>query len=248
MIYSLKRKNRNRSPATAGILSLIVPLLLASAKAFQVSPPSRNRISPPSGSSTSRRFTEKDSGALSFDGSIEDRVREMLQTDAKFIKKELETGFDATTISPLTKPPAKKAPTALPNVYTVQTVQDYNKIVGDADGKLTIARFSASWCLACKAIAPLFNRLASESPHITFVNFVVTKENRQSVRDLGVPSLPYGYIIHPSAGVVEELSLNKRHFNDFLNVVQSYDDAECTLPTAVDDDSGIYESPYARAA
>lgn len=235
-------------------VSVMLSLLLVACSGFQVTlPPTfgvvqRNRNFVPISESSSAagstslfyaKNTDNSMSQASPSESIEDRVREMLTSDAKVIRKELESETETRIERPSTLAP-------LPNMYTVQTVQDYNKILGDADGKLTVVRFTASFCLACKAVSPLFNRLARESPNVTFVNVVVTKENRQDIHDLGVPSLPYGFVFHPDAeGMVERVSINKRFFNDFQTIVQSYDDRECQLGE-LNEETGIYESPYAR--
>jgi len=214
--------------------------------------------------------------------SIEDRMNDMLRmfgptelrpdvdeaaavaSVATPAPPELQTASTTTTTrrqSTTTAPaiPARKPTTAPerttpPNVYDVQTIQDYKKIVADSQNdRLTIVRFAADFCLACKATEPLFERFLRDSPHIDIVRVKVTKENRQDIHDLGVPSLPYGYVMHPDASAddngerrVEELSLNKRHFADFVKVVQSYDDAECALPVQVDEETSVYESPFKR--
>jgi thiol-disulfide isomerase/thioredoxin len=137
----------------------------------------------------------------------------------------------------------------LSNLYELQTVQDYKKLVEDCDNTLTVVHFSApSFCLACKAAAPAIRKMAEDMPDVNFVLVSVTKDNRHGVRDLGVPSLPYGYVHHPQAGLVERLSNNKRHLPDFARVVESYRGRRCPLPDDADAESGIFASPYVRAA
>lgn len=162
------------------------------------------------------------------DADIGDRVRQLLETPSTQEIKDLTT----------------KEKKGLDNFYEVDTVADYHKMVADHD-KLMVVRFAAPWCLACKAVAPLFDRLAREYPHVDFVQVEVSKDNREDIQGLGVPSLPYGYIFHPEEGLVEALNMNKRHFNDFHKVLESYDEQECQLPE-LDQEQGTYESPFAR--
>jgi hypothetical protein len=68
---------------------------------------------------------------------------------------------------------------------------------------------------ACKAVTPLFYRLATLHEDIVFVDVPVTQENAVIHQGLGVPSLPFGHIYHPQAGLVEELKLTRQHIQDF---------------------------------
>lgn len=52
-----------------------------------------------------------------------------------------------------------------------------------------------------------------------------TEDNADLVYEgLGVPSLPFGHIYHPQAGLVEEVSINKKVFKDFERVLKYYID------------------------
>jgi thiol-disulfide isomerase/thioredoxin len=162
----------------------------------------------------------------------------MLRDDALQIVKETKESDQALNLG---------SESDLSNLYELQTIQDYKKIVEDSDNKLTVVQFSAPFCLACKASLPLVRKMAQEMPEVNFVLLTVTKKNRYDIRDLGVPSLPYGYVHHPNLGLAETLSTNKRHLADFASVVESYQKRECTLPDEVESESGVYSSPYVRA-
>ncbi len=83
---------------------------------------------------------------------------------------------------------------------------------------------------ACKAIAPLYYRLARACPNVKFVDVAVTDKNTDLHQGLEVPSLPYGHVYHPSSGLVEEMKLNRRYFPEFEAKVQSYVSSICDLP------------------
>jgi thiol-disulfide isomerase/thioredoxin len=68
---------------------------------------------------------------------------------------------------------------------------------------------------ACKAVAPLFYRLAGQHRDIVFVDVPVTQDNAVIHQGLGVPSLPFGHVYHPSQGLVEELKLTRKDFHEF---------------------------------
>ena len=86
----------------------------------------------------------------------------------------------------------------------------------------------APWCRACKAVQQQFRKMTRDygDDKIKFVECPVTEENSFLHDGLGVPSLPYGHIYHPEAGLVEEVSINKKVFKDFERVLQYYVDGE----------------------
>lgn len=88
---------------------------------------------------------------------------------------------------------------------------------------------------ACKAIAPLFYRLAATFPDAIFVDVSVTPENANLHQGLGVPSLPFGHIYHPTGKLVEELKISRKHFPRFAAVLKSYVDGQCDIEFDEDD-------------
>ena len=78
-------------------------------------------------------------------------------------------------------------------------------------------------------MAPYFYKLAQTYKDIQFVEVPVTDKNSNLHQGLGVPSLPYGHIYHPSGGLVEELKINRKHFSKFAKVVHSYAQTTCDL-------------------
>ncbi len=57
----------------------------------------------------------------------------------------------------------------------------------------------------------------------------VTPENANLHQGLGVPSLPYGHIYHPTGKLVEELKISKKHFTKFATILKTYVDEECGI-------------------
>ena len=149
------------------------------------------------------------------------------------------------------KPVKDKAPStsipAHPSVHRVTSLQDYKRAVADS-GKLTVVRFYADYCRACRAMTPSFYRLASRSEvdDVQWVEVPVTPETAAIHKGLDVPSVPFGHIYHPTAGLVEELRLRKEFLSDFSQILESYRDGQCDLPDKPNPETGIYDSPYER--
>jgi thiol-disulfide isomerase/thioredoxin len=122
----------------------------------------------------------------------------------------------------------------------IVTITDYKEKVVDEKDQMVVVRFYAPWCRACKAAQQPYRRLsrAFSGQRIKFVECPVTESNAFLHEGLGVPSLPFGHIYHPEAGLVEELSINKKVFKDFERVLKYYvngqgeveykDDEPCT--------------------
>lgn len=115
------------------------------------------------------------------------------------------------------------------NVHTVETLQDFKLIVGEESSKIVAVRFFAPWCRACKVMQPLFYRMAHKFPNVVFVDVPVTDENTNLHQGLGVTSLPFGHIYHPSGGLVEESRFTRKHLSDFARKLQSYVAGSCEL-------------------
>lgn len=115
------------------------------------------------------------------------------------------------------------------NLRTVYTLEQYKEALDEDRDKIVVVRFFATWCKACKAMQPAYYRLASLHPHLKFLEVPVTNENANLHQGLDVPSLPYGHMYYPAAGLVEELKISRKYFHNLVKLVRWYDDGECAL-------------------
>jgi thiol-disulfide isomerase/thioredoxin len=143
---------------------------------------------------------------------------------------------------------SSKQRTSSSPILEVTDIQDYKDQVVDVEDQMVVVRFYAPWCRSCKAVEPLFKRMAIQnSPHIKFVDCPVTKENAYLHEGLGIPSVPFGHIYHPDVGLVEERKLNKKDFKEFKQVLGTYVAGECQLPSDDDNDDDndiVMEQPF----
>lgn len=117
----------------------------------------------------------------------------------------------------------------------VVTIQEYKAVVADEKEKMVCVRFYAPWCKACKAVQQPFRKLCRNNPTVKFVEVPLTKENAFLHEGLGIPSLPYGHIYHPKAGLVEEQKIKKKEFAAFEQILRSYVKGGCDVEYPDDD-------------
>eukprot|EP00577_Skeletonema_sp_RCC1716_P021042 CAMPEP_0113388812 /NCGR_PEP_ID=MMETSP0013_2-20120614/9282_1 /TAXON_ID=2843 ORGANISM="Skeletonema costatum, Strain 1716" /NCGR_SAMPLE_ID=MMETSP0013_2 /ASSEMBLY_ACC=CAM_ASM_000158 /LENGTH=299 /DNA_ID=CAMNT_0000271825 /DNA_START=215 /DNA_END=1114 /DNA_ORIENTATION=+ /assembly_acc=CAM_ASM_000158 len=132
---------------------------------------------------------------------------------------------------------SRSAPERPANLKVAHTLEEYKDQLDESSGKIVVVRFFATWCKACKAIQPSFYRMAALYPHITFVEVPVTNHNANLHQGLEVPSLPYGHIYYPDAGLVEEMKISKKYFPGLVKKVRWYDSGLCGLDEFVPEDS-----------
>ena len=78
-------------------------------------------------------------------------------------------------------------------------------------------------------MAPYFYRMADRNPASLFVEVPVTADNSSLHQGLGVPSVPFGHIYHPDAGLVEESKVSRKVFGDFEREFERYAAGYCDL-------------------
>ncbi|KAJ7095902.1 thioredoxin-like protein [Mycena belliarum] len=78
----------------------------------------------------------------------------------------------------------------------IQSVQQWNETVQAATdaGKTIVADFHAEWCGPCKAIAPRYNMLASQTPQVQFLRIDVDRQ-AQIAKTFQVSAMPTFFVI-----------------------------------------------------
>jgi len=187
----------------------------------QVHPTTKNAVSSPTRSYAVAVSPRQSSSSSSSTSAFEDRMRDIaLKREGRQVKED-------------TRLP--------PNVITVRTLEEYKRLFeGEGRERIVCVRFFATWCRACKAIQPLFYRMALKFSDVLFVEVPVTDSNSLLHQGLGVPSLPFGHIYVPGGGLVEEHRITRPHFAQFAHKLQSYILGSCELL------DGETRSPYRK--
>lgn len=94
--------------------------------------------------------------------------------------------------------------------------------------RLTILKI-LSKIQSCRAMAPGFYRMANLYPNVLFIEVPVTTKNADLHQGLEVPSVPFGHIYHPQAGLVEEMKISKKFFSKFEDTAMTYVHGYCDL-------------------
>ena len=67
-------------------------------------------------------------------------------------------------------------------VFHISSAEMFDRLVSESDGKLIVVDFSASWCMPCKLIAPVFEEMASSDGE--FANVIFMKIDVDEVPEL----------------------------------------------------------------
>eukprot|EP00527_Entomoneis_sp_CCMP2396_P008345 CAMPEP_0198145458 /NCGR_PEP_ID=MMETSP1443-20131203/23651_1 /TAXON_ID=186043 /ORGANISM="Entomoneis sp., Strain CCMP2396" /LENGTH=220 /DNA_ID=CAMNT_0043809117 /DNA_START=106 /DNA_END=765 /DNA_ORIENTATION=+ len=119
-------------------------------------------------------------------------------------------------------------------IIEIQGIEQYKREVVDEEDRIVCVRFYASWCRACKVIAPAFRRLPLLFPSVKFVEVPVTKENTYLHQGLGITTLPFAHLYHPGVGLVEERKVGRKNFRAFRDIMKTYVEGSCSLPVEED--------------
>lgn len=117
------------------------------------------------------------------------------------------------------------------NIKLVETLDALRALEMEHKGgnRLMIVKFFMHSCKSCKAIEPMYKRLARKNPQVTFASVELTKHNQDLVDALDIESVPFGHIYHPSSGLVEELKMGKKYWSDFEDAFRSYLTGYCDV-------------------
>mmetsp|Transcript_30473 Transcript_30473/g.66984 ORF Transcript_30473/g.66984 Transcript_30473/m.66984 type:complete len:105 (+) Transcript_30473:98-412(+) len=71
----------------------------------------------------------------------------------------------------------------------IENKEQWDALMEESKTKLVVVDFTASWCGPCQMIAPVFEKMASENPDITFVK-VDVDEADDVAAECGIQAMP----------------------------------------------------------
>jgi thiol-disulfide isomerase/thioredoxin len=156
-------------------------------------------------------------------------------------------------------------------IQEVTTMQEFDDVIlsnarrQGGDDVLTVVRFHAPFCPACKASEPAFHQLIYKHQkqlceqlqlrregrfpkknavgllNIHWVSVALTRDNDDLREKLDLEVIPFGQIYHSSVGLVEGLNIGRKYITDFDQILQTYVSQKCYIP----EDVGEPEAPLA---
>jgi thiol-disulfide isomerase/thioredoxin len=69
-----------------------------------------------------------------------------------------------------------------------------------AENRVVVIKFYASWCRACKAMAPKFSKVSKDWPELEFCE-ILFDDNKKLCKQLGIKVLPYIEVSAPHTGM-----------------------------------------------
>jgi thiol-disulfide isomerase/thioredoxin len=121
------------------------------------------------------------------------------------------------------------------HVHLVETLEDFQSIVGAEQDRPVAVFFQAPFCKACKAVAPHFVQLSKRyntatttatattttttatttTKGIKFVQVPLSSTNQKLLQGLGIERFPTYHIYHPTLGLIDQGPLLRKLMNEF---------------------------------
>jgi len=166
-----------------------------------------------------RNTTGDDNSNSILDGTTHDLLTPQPKTsqtkEALHETLKTTTKTTAATTATTTSAKAKKSRVLsrssvpkLPNVHVVKSLDEFQDTMERNKDQLIVVRFHATWCKACRAIAPLFQQLARKNPSTTFIELPVMSETVSLHKQLKVKAIPSCHIYHPLSPSLSSSSLS----------------------------------------
>ena len=114
----------------------------------------------------------------------------------------------------------------------LDTADDYHALVAkaQAENRMVVIKFYASWCRACKAMAPKFTRLADDWPEIEFYE-ILFDNNKKLCKELQIKVLPYMEIVAGEAGKVESFTCGPSKISLLVSKLEDASSTYCFADT-----------------
>merc|ERR1712216_203037 len=119
----------------------------------------------------------------------------------------------------------------------IEDKDQYDALIADAtkENRIVVIKFFASWCRACKAMAPKIDTISEEWADIEFYE-IMFDNNKKLCKSLGIKVLPFIEIVAGTNGKVESFSCGPSKISQLqakLEVHGGCEDIPCTDVSAL---------------
>ena len=121
-------------------------------------------------------------------------------------------------------------------INRIADTEAYHSLISEAteQNRVIVIKFYASWCRACKAMAPKFVRVADDFPQIEFYE-ILFDDNKKLCKELGIKILPFMEIVAGSKGKIDSFTCGPSKISLLIGKLEDtaaeycgIDDIECT--------------------
>lgn len=114
-----------------------------------------------------------------------------------------------------TQPPINNAA-----IRSIENVEQFNKIIETSENRLLILDFYADWCLPCKELEPILEKIANEESDTVSIYKIDIDRNRELSNSFRITGVPYVAFVKNKENVFSLTGLYPK--NMYLKVIERY--------------------------
>lgn len=116
-------------------------------------------------------------------------------------------------------------------IKLIEDTDAYHALIEAAtnENRLVVIKFYASWCRACKAMAPKFQRVADDAPPEMEFYEILFDNNKKLCKSLGIKILPFIEIVAGSKGKIEGFTCGPSKISLLMGKVEELAADSCDL-------------------
>jgi len=105
-------------------------------------------------------------------------------------------------------------------VRSIENVEQLNKIIETSEDRLLILDFYADWCLPCKELEPILEKIANEESDTVSIYKIDIERNRELLNSFRITGVPYVAFVKNKENVFSLTGLYPK--NMYLKVIERY--------------------------
>jgi len=105
-------------------------------------------------------------------------------------------------------------------IRSIENVEQFNKIIETSEDRLLILDFYADWCLPCKELEPILEKIANEESDTVSIYKIDIERNRELSNSFRITGVPYVAFVKNKENVFSLTGLYPK--NMYLKVIERY--------------------------